>query len=87
MYKVTFTKLASKYLYRLPLPDMERILSKIELLAEDRDDTLDIKKLQWYELHTFRLRVGPYRVIYRKFDTELLIDIIKIGSRGDVYND
>jgi mRNA-degrading endonuclease RelE of RelBE toxin-antitoxin system len=33
MYKVTFTKLASKYLYRLSVPDMERILSKIEILA------------------------------------------------------
>lgn len=64
---------------------MERILSKIDLLSEWRFDELDIKIMQGYKENTFRLRIGEYRIIYRIFETELLIDVIKIGSRGDVY--
>ena len=33
----------------------------------------------------YRIRVGTYRVIYEIFDTELIIDIITIGHRKDVY--
>jgi len=36
-------------------------------------------------IYSYRIRVGDYRIIYDVFDAELLIDIIKIGDRKDVY--
>jgi mRNA interferase RelE/StbE len=33
----------------------------------------------------YRVRVGDYRIIYRVFHRELLVEIIKIGDRKDVY--
>ncbi|WP_210020884.1 MULTISPECIES: type II toxin-antitoxin system RelE family toxin [unclassified Paenibacillus] len=33
----------------------------------------------------FRLRVGSYRVVYSLFNDLVVIVIIKVGSRGDVY--
>jgi mRNA interferase RelE/StbE len=33
----------------------------------------------------FRIRVGNYRIIYDIFDLELLIEVIAIGHRKDIY--
>jgi mRNA interferase RelE/StbE len=33
----------------------------------------------------YRIRTGNYRIIYEIFDTELLIDVIAIGHRKDIY--
>jgi len=46
----------------------------------------NIKVLQGYE-NFYRLRVGDYRVIYRIDDNELIIIVLKIGSRGDIYKE
>ena len=35
---------------------------------------------------SFRIRVGDYRIIYDIFDNELIIDVIAIASRGQVYD-
>lgn len=45
----------------------------------------DIKKLQGsYEY--YRLRVGNFRIIFSKNDKNLIILIIEIGPRGEIYN-
>ncbi len=33
----------------------------------------------------YRLRLGDYRAVYTVLDAELVIEVITIGSRGDVY--
>ncbi|MEE8320466.1 MAG: type II toxin-antitoxin system RelE/ParE family toxin [Gammaproteobacteria bacterium] len=33
----------------------------------------------------YRLRIGDYRALYRIYENELIIEVIKLGSRGDVY--
>jgi len=43
----------------------------------------DVKKLKGYEY--YRLRVGDFRVIFTKNDEELVILVIDIGNRGQVY--
>jgi len=35
----------------------------------------------------YRIRVGIYRIIYDIFDTTLVVDVVNIGSRGDIYED
>ena len=44
----------------------------------------DVKKLQG-RAEDYRLRVGDYRIIFTKDDEELLIYVIEIAPRGDVY--
>ena len=59
---------------------------KIELLKENpfKHEQLDIKKLGGYK-KLYRLTVGGYRLIYTVKDDELLILMLLIGNRGDVY--
>ncbi|WP_412458291.1 type II toxin-antitoxin system RelE family toxin [Sporanaerobacter acetigenes] len=45
----------------------------------------DVKKLQW-NTEDYRLRVGKYRIIFSKDEKDLVINIIEIASRGEVYN-
>ncbi|MBR4235774.1 MAG: type II toxin-antitoxin system RelE/ParE family toxin [Clostridia bacterium] len=47
----------------------------------------DIKPLQGYKDGRMRLRVGSYRVIYRYGNDGqmIVLYIIEIGSRGDIY--
>nr|WP_245394887.1 type II toxin-antitoxin system RelE/ParE family toxin [methanotrophic endosymbiont of Bathymodiolus puteoserpentis (Logatchev)] len=45
---------------------------------------LDIKMMQWVE-NTYRLRVGTLRIIYQIEQNQLIIYLLTIGGRGDVY--
>lgn len=77
--KIQIEKKAQKYLKNISKNDQIRILKAIYKLPAG-----DIKKMQGFEM-TYRLRVGDYRIIYEKYDDLLMIKIVKIGSRGDVY--
>lgn len=80
-YKIEFTKSALKFLKKQPTNQNIRLLSAINKLPDG-----DTKKLkgdnEWY-----RLRVGDYRVIYTINNDILLITVINIGNRGQVYKD
>ncbi|GAB5465137.1 MAG: hypothetical protein Kapaf2KO_05730 [Candidatus Kapaibacteriales bacterium] len=43
----------------------------------------ECKKLKGRD--AYRIRIGNYRVLYRIFDDELIIDIFKVGHRKEVY--
>jgi mRNA interferase RelE/StbE len=47
-------------------------------------NVLDLKKLKWNK-NLRRLRVWKYRILFEKYDDKLIILVIDIGSRGDVY--
>ncbi len=81
-YQVQVVKRAAKSLARLPRTEARRILDKIAEL-EDNPKPPGSKKLQGYEL--FRLRVGNWRIIYAIEDNVLLILVVSIKSRGEVY--
>lgn len=84
-YEVKFYKDALKNIQRLDKISRNRILDHIKILSENpKSDELDIKKMQGTE-NQFRLRVGSYRVVYSIFNDKLLIIVIRVGSRGDVY--
>jgi mRNA interferase RelE/StbE len=84
-YEIKFLKDAYKYLQKQDLVTRNRILDHLKILSEDpRHPELDIKRMQGTE-NRFRLRVGTYRVIYSIIDNELIVIVVKIGSRGDVY--
>ncbi|MHC5933374.1 type II toxin-antitoxin system RelE family toxin [Nostoc sp.] len=82
-YQIEFTKGANKQLKKLPSDIKERIDLKIEELAiEPRP--VGVKKLADEE-SLYRIRVGGYRVIYQIFDNILLVSVIKVKHRREVY--
>jgi mRNA interferase RelE/StbE len=69
---------------RMPRTQAQRFLKAFEQLAADpcRED-LDIKALAGRD--GFRLRIGGWRAIYRVQDERVVILVLDIGPRGDIY--
>ncbi len=84
-YKVEFTREALKALKKLDKPTAIRVIQAIESLKDNPYEHHQTKKMQGYSGNIFRLRVGAYRVIYEVIENELVIIIVKLGSRGGVY--
>lgn len=82
-YKITIKKVAIKALEKINEPYYANIKAAIYSLA-DNPRPLGCKKLKGSE--AYRIRVGDYRIIYNIFDDSLIVDIIQLGNRKDVYN-
>jgi mRNA interferase RelE/StbE len=84
-YSVSFARSARKELERLSDEVANRILAKIEALAENPRPA-GIIKLQGQK-NLWRLRVGDYRVVYSIDDLSKAVDVSVIRHRRDVYRD
>jgi mRNA interferase RelE/StbE len=82
-YSISFARSARKELERLPGDIAERILAKVEALAENPRPAGVIKLHGQQNL--WRLRVGNYRVVYLVDDFSKVIDVSVIRHRRDVY--
>jgi len=82
MYSVEFLPSAAKALAKLDRAIQRRIARRIDRLAIDPH--LDAVKLRGAD-DVWRIRVGDHRVLYRIEDDLLLVLIIRIGHRRDVY--
>jgi mRNA interferase RelE/StbE len=84
MYKLKYRRRARNYLARLPLKTKTAIVKKLHELCSDPDSpSLDIDTLKGGE--GFRLRLGQYRVIYKRDDDYFIIEVVKVRPRGDIY--
>jgi len=83
MYKITFSKNADKALRRMPRNNALIIAEKIKEFAENSHGMRNVKKLTNHP--GYRLRIGDWRVIYTVYDKELLIHVINVKTRGEVY--
>lgn len=81
-YKLTFKKSVTKDFRNIPKNDVKKILSKIESLAINPRAEGCIK-LSGKE--NYRVRQGIFRIIYQIRDKELVINVIKISHRSNVY--
>jgi len=81
-YKVFFKKSVWKDFDDIPKRDLRRILERIKALA-DNPRPPGCEKLTGRE--RYRLRQGPYRVVYSIQDDELTVWIVKVSHRKDVY--
>ena len=81
-YKVEVNKDVYKQIRRLPQRDIKAILDRIGSLAEN-PRPIDCKKLSARE--DYRIRYGNYRILYRIQDNILLVCVVKVGHRRDVY--
>ncbi|MFI0223138.1 type II toxin-antitoxin system RelE/ParE family toxin [Streptomyces lydicus] len=85
-YAFRFTTAAQRQLRAIDRPAAMRILAALTALGDDpyREDA-DIKKLTGPS-GLYRLRVGTYRIAYQVKDSELIILVVKVGDRRDVYH-
>jgi mRNA interferase RelE/StbE len=83
-YRIEVLKSVQKSLSKLPKDIQARIVQKIDDLAINPYPA-DTKKLKNGN-GRFRVRVGDYRIIYKIQDNELLILIVKVAHRREVYD-
>jgi len=82
-YSVVVLDAALKQLRQVPKADRTRIRARIDALAEDPRPA-GAKKLRARE-NLWRIRSGDYRIIYSIKDERLLVLVIRIGHRREVY--
>ena len=89
--KIEYSKDAMKFLTRTDKPTRQRIISAIDGLTQ-LPPVGDIKTLQGFDDGSQRLRVGKYRIIYKYLERKeeknivVIVFIVDIGSRGNIYN-
>ena len=81
-YSLLFKKSVAKDLRSIPEKEIERILKRIEALADDPRPK-GCEKLTDQE--RYRLRQGPYRILYEVQDDARAIIVVKVGHHRDVY--
>jgi mRNA interferase RelE/StbE len=82
-YRVEINKKAQKSLDKLSDFIVTPILTAITDLSDDPRPQ-GCKKLKGRK--GYRIRVGDYRVIYEIFDNVLLIEVVDLGHRKDIYD-
>lgn len=81
-YVVRVERKAQKKLAKIPEPYYSKIKSAILELAEN-PRPVGCKKLSGRS--GYRIRVADYRIIYEVIDNLLLVEVIELGHRQDVY--
>ena len=82
-YRVEISKSAAKDLRGIDRQWIPRIVAAIETLESDARPP-GCKKLAGSE-HTYRIRIGDYRVVYNIHDDTLVVLVVRIRHRRDVY--
>jgi len=81
-YNIVVKKSVAKDLRSIPNKDIARILERIELLCKNPRAEGCIK-LSGQE--RYRVRQGIYRIIYEIQDFELIVFVVKVAHRAEVY--
>lgn len=82
-YRIEFTSSARKQFKALPAQVLPRIDRAILALRDDPRPP-GVVKMQGFE-KLWRIRVGDYRVVYEIRDQILLVLVVRLGHRKDVY--
>ena len=81
-YKIFFKPSAAKELEKIPSKVLRKVVEKIKGLTLDPRPP-GCEKLSGEE--KFRIRQGNYRIVYTIEDKKLIVIVVKIGHRRDVY--
>ena len=84
-FKVLLHKKADKFLRELKPKEKKRIIDKFRQLEDFPVTRLEIVKIAGEE-NTFRLRVGNYRALFKVYEQEKMIVIIKLDIRKRIYH-
>ncbi len=82
-YKIEWKNSAYKELQKLPRPMIVKVVAAVSDLANDPFPHR-VKKLVGSE-YTYRIRIGDYRVVYEVLENRLIIEIVRVRHRKDVY--
>ena len=86
MYKLKFLGKALEDLKRIDRAHQKIIKAKLLILAKNPAVLKNnIKKIGGAEESLYRLRTGSYRVIFRRKEDQLIIIIVRIGHRREIY--
>ena len=83
VYTVEFRPSVWKNVKNVPKKDLVKIKSKIEEISLNLPDPATTKMSGDNDFH--KVRCGNYRIIYEIHENHLIILIVKIGHRKDVY--
>lgn len=81
-YELRVRPSVAKDLRGIPEADVRRILTRIEALRDD-PRAPGCETLSGAEL--YRVRQGVYRIVYEIHDEWIVVEVIRVGHRGDVY--
>jgi mRNA interferase RelE/StbE len=82
-YIVELLPVAARQFRKLPENVRAAVARRIDVLADD-PRAVGCEKLAGYP-DLYRVRVGDYRIVYGLSDRLLLVLVVKVGSRADVY--
>ncbi len=82
-YPVEVKPSAAKSLAKLPRPFQVRIAQRIDALSVD-PQPLGAEQLRGHQ-NLLRIRAGDYRIIYTIMDDRLIVLVVRIGHRREVY--
>ena len=86
MYRLQFLGKALDDLKRIDRAYQKIIKAKLLMLAENPLVLKNnITKIKGAESYLYRLRIGGYRIIFKKEEKRLVIIIIRIGHRKEIY--
>lgn len=81
-YRLVFKRSVAKDLRTLPQKDVARILKVFDVLSVD-PRPFGCEKLSGME--RYRIRQGIYRIVYEIMDDEVVVRVVKVGHRREVY--
>ena len=81
-YNVSLKRSVLKDLEKIPKNDVKKIMSTIHSLSNNPRPT-NVKKLSGQE--KYRIRQGNYRILYSIEDKQLVVCVVKVGHRKNVY--
>lgn len=83
MFELRVSQSAFRSLKKAPRDIAQRIRQKLDELAADPFNTPNVRKLTGHP--GYRLRVGEWRVLYLVEKQALVIQVIEIGHRKEIY--
>jgi mRNA interferase RelE/StbE len=83
-YELRIRPSVARDLRGIPATDVARILARIEALREEPRPP-GAEKLSAQE--RYRVRQGNYRILYTIADLELIVEVVKVGHRREVYRE
>ena len=82
-YQLMIERRAQKALVKISQPHQDRLIEAVQSLAVDPRPS-GAKKLAGRD--GWRVRIGDYRIIYEIHDDQLLVLVVSVGHRREVYN-
>lgn len=84
-YQLLYKKSVDKDLRKLPTSIRKQIINKIQMLSDSPYMVGSVKLLGANNL--YRIRHSNYRIIYQIKDSQLVVLVVKVGHRKEIYRD